>query len=47
MTMDKDIARKLAAAAAKHEQEYAITNHNDDSDTLTIPVTKIFGKVRE
>ena len=23
------------------------TNHDDDSDTLTIPVTKMFGKVRE
>ena len=45
--MDKDIARKLAAAAAKHEQEYVATNHDDDSDTMTIPVTKIFGKVRE
>ena len=45
--MDKDLARKLAAEVAKHEQEYAITNHEDDSDTLTIPVTKIFGKVRE
>ena len=45
--MDKDIARKLAASAAKHEQEYALTNHDDNSDTMTIPVTKIFGKVRE
>ena len=45
--MDKDFARKLAAEVAKHEQEYAATNHDDNSDTMTIPVTKIFGKVRE
>ena len=44
--MDKDLARKLAAEVAKHEQEYVATNH-DDSDTLTIPVTKICGEVRE
>ena len=45
--MDKDLARKLAAAAAKHENEYAASNHDDDTDTLTIPVTKICGEVRE
>ena len=45
--MDKDLARQLAAEVAKHEQEYAITNHEDDTDTLTIPVTKICGEVRE
>ena len=45
--MDKDLARKLAAEVAKHEQEYVDTNHEDDTDTLTIPVAKIFGKVRE
>ena len=46
MTTDKEIARKLAAAAANHEQEYVATNHHDDSDTPTIPVTKICGEVR-
>ena len=45
--MDKDFARQLAAAAAKHEQEYTATSHDDGPDTLTIPVRKIFGKVRE
>ena len=45
--MDKDLARKLAAEVAKHEQEYVATNHEDDTDTMTIPVRKIFGKVRE
>ena len=45
--MDKDLARKLAAEVAKHDQEYVATNHDDDSDTLTIPVTKICGEVRE
>lgn len=45
--MDKDLARKLAAEVAKHEQEYVATNHDDDPATLTIPVRKIFGKVRE
>ena len=45
--MDKDFARKLAAEVAKHDQEYVATSHDDDSDTLTIPVTQIGGEVRE
>lgn len=45
--MDKDLARKLAAEVAKHEKEYTASKHDDDTDTLTIPVTKICGEVRE